>query len=294
MSSSLIHKSTDVSAPALIATTGGLITVLDAVLVNGYGAFSSLGWTKEYQSPDNLQAVYRNAGTGRFLRVNNSINFDATYSSAKIEVFEVMRSWDIGYIRCPEDTINQYIGYADTHDVSRAIPWWIIGDDKGFWFCAEYDTANTNMLITYLGDYTPYHMQNVSNWISFATTNDGGNADQFVAATSTTENLHARISRTYENALPIQKINLWRGIAYNATNTRLGQEMVSSNVPIFSKPILGLNGIIIGEIPGLYEVIGGADDREVIQTANGGKMYVFSLYSSGNIGLMVGGDFRND
>lgn len=294
MSSSSIYKSTDVSAPALIATTGGLITLLDAVLVNGYGALSSLGWTKEYQSGDNLQAVYRNAGTGRFLRVNNSVNFDGTYSSAKIEVFEVMRSWDVGYTRCPEDAANQYIGYADTQDAARAIPWWIIGDSKGFWFCAEYDTATANVMVVYLGDYIPYHLQNESNWINFASTNDGGSGDQFKAFTATTENQHIRIGRDYDNALPVQLVNFYRGCGAGSSDTLLGTSVVTCPFPTLAKPLLGLDGELIGEVPGLYEAIGGVEDRDIIEAANGGQIYIFTTYGSGRIGLMVGEDFRND
>ena len=42
-----IYSSSDVGGPGLITgTTGSLITVLDACLVNGYSGKSAAGWTK--------------------------------------------------------------------------------------------------------------------------------------------------------------------------------------------------------------------------------------------------------
>ena len=293
MGSSSIYKSTDTSAPALIATTGGLITVLDGVLVNGYGTFSPLGWTKEYQSPDNLQAVYRNKGTGWFLRVNNSIYFDGTYSSAKIEVFEVMKDWETGYLRCPEGGVDHYIAYADTHDGGRAVPWWIIGDDKGFWFCAEYDTPGTGLVFaTYLGDYIPYHLENESNWISFASINDGINGDQLRTYTLIVENESARIPRTHLNALSIEKINFYRGLGIDDSGSFLGATAVTTPIPILAKPLIGLDGLIIGEIPGLLDVIGGVIDRDILEAANGASVHIFTTYGGGLIGLIEGEGFR--
>jgi len=41
-----IYNSSDIGAPTLSGVTGSLISVLDAVLVNGYGSFAGAGWTK--------------------------------------------------------------------------------------------------------------------------------------------------------------------------------------------------------------------------------------------------------
>jgi hypothetical protein len=40
-----VYRSTDASAPVLTGQVGSLTTLLDAVLVNGYGALSAAGWT---------------------------------------------------------------------------------------------------------------------------------------------------------------------------------------------------------------------------------------------------------
>lgn len=68
-----VYKHSDASAPVLSGTVGALIALLDAVLVNGYGAKPAAGWTKPF-SGTNL-AVYRNSaavGSGLYLNVDDN------------------------------------------------------------------------------------------------------------------------------------------------------------------------------------------------------------------------------
>lgn len=53
-----IYKHTDAGAPVMTAAAGSLLTVLDAVLVNGYGAKSPAGWGKAVIDAATNQAVY--------------------------------------------------------------------------------------------------------------------------------------------------------------------------------------------------------------------------------------------
>jgi hypothetical protein len=72
-----IYKSTDTSAPSLTGQAGSLVTLLDAVLVNGYGSKAAAGWAKSFSGTN--QATYRpGAGTQFYLHVN-----DAAPSTAK-------------------------------------------------------------------------------------------------------------------------------------------------------------------------------------------------------------------
>jgi hypothetical protein len=72
-----IYKSTDTSAPSLTGQAGSLITLLDAVLVNGYGSKAAAGWAKSFAGTN--QATYRPAsGTQFYLHCN-----DAAPSTAK-------------------------------------------------------------------------------------------------------------------------------------------------------------------------------------------------------------------
>jgi hypothetical protein len=57
-----VYRSTDASAPVLTGQVGSLIALLDAVLVNGYGALSAAGWTKSFSTTN--KAAYRQNATG--------------------------------------------------------------------------------------------------------------------------------------------------------------------------------------------------------------------------------------
>jgi hypothetical protein len=62
------YTSADTSAPVLTGTTGALVALLDAILVNGYGSKAAAGWSIEYTASN--KRVYRPASGTRFrLRV---------------------------------------------------------------------------------------------------------------------------------------------------------------------------------------------------------------------------------
>lgn len=69
-----VYKSTDASAPAKISgVAGSLVTVLDACLVNGYGALAAAGWTIAFTAAN--RRVYRMTtvgATGFYLDVNDA------------------------------------------------------------------------------------------------------------------------------------------------------------------------------------------------------------------------------
>lgn len=73
-----VYKSSDASAPVLTGATGTLIQVLDACLVNGYGAQLAAGWTKPFSGTN--QAIYRQ-GTGNQLYLQ-ILDTAATYATA--------------------------------------------------------------------------------------------------------------------------------------------------------------------------------------------------------------------
>lgn len=83
------YTSADGSAPTITRATGELIQLLDAVLVDGYGAKPAAGWTKSFSGTN--KAVYRQ-GTGstqRYLVVDDSTNAD--YAGPGTTVFG---AWD--------------------------------------------------------------------------------------------------------------------------------------------------------------------------------------------------------
>ena len=83
-----VYRSTDTSAPVLSGTAGALISVLDAVLVNGYGAQVAAGWTKPF-SGTNLASYRQGTGSNNFyLKVRDDA--PVTAQEAQIRGFEVM------------------------------------------------------------------------------------------------------------------------------------------------------------------------------------------------------------
>lgn len=66
-----VYKSTDGSAPTISNTAGGLISLLNAILVDGYGSKAAAGWTKPYTGTN--AAVYKTGGNRPlYIQVNNN------------------------------------------------------------------------------------------------------------------------------------------------------------------------------------------------------------------------------
>lgn len=124
----------DTSAPTLDGIAGSLIALLRAVLVDGYGSQSGLGWTLEFINTAQTIAVFRNDavnGFGKYFRI------DDTYGMyAKISAFESMSDIDTGSGRIPggDGSTTQYylVKSAAASTVTR--PWLIIGDSRGVWY----------------------------------------------------------------------------------------------------------------------------------------------------------------
>lgn len=67
-----VYKSTDGSAPTLTGQAGSLTTLLDAVLVNGYGAKSAAGWSIGQTTTNKRQYVQGSGSTGYSLWVDDT------------------------------------------------------------------------------------------------------------------------------------------------------------------------------------------------------------------------------
>jgi len=311
MGVSVLYSSTDDGAPVLLDGAGSLVNVLDKCLVAGYGSKTGLGWTKEFYSPDGKVVVYRNKGTGLFLRVSNSVNYAATGMSAMIEVFEAMRALDIGYLRTPETEVNQYFAYANTKTGARVCKWKLIGDDKGFWIITEFSSTADNFAAAYFGDYIPYHLENKYNWINFTHTGVEVGYLHFHCPYTWYLNDNIRIVRNHQNALPPTKVNLYAGCGrtyntYNYATTQLGYYSYSdatnyavSPIPLFAKPYISITPQIspyittmIGEVPGLLECASWTPSGTVVQQSANSEIHVLWINNAAKIGIIVGEGFR--
>lgn len=116
-----VYRSSDSGAPAIGRSLGSLITLLDAVLVNGYGVKAGLGWTKAYS--DVNKAMYRQgAGSaGRYLYVDDSVNVD--YANVRGVCFPASIT-DIN-----RDAFGGTTAYFNKPDAS----WAVVGNEKFFY-----------------------------------------------------------------------------------------------------------------------------------------------------------------
>lgn len=132
-----LYKSTDVGAPVLSGQNGALIALLDACLVNGYGAKPAAGWTKAFTGT-NL-AAYRNSlanGTGHYLSVDDAGGASGNAARiARMRGFEAMTAITTG--TGPFPTVAQisaglHVLKSDTADATPS-PWIILADEHTFY-----------------------------------------------------------------------------------------------------------------------------------------------------------------
>lgn len=126
-----LYMSSDASAPTLNGTVGSLITVLDACLVNGYGAKAAAGWAKEF-SGTNL-AAYRPPSGNRFrLRID-----DTAAQEGRAVGYETMGSISDtsgnAFPTSSQASGGLFIRKSNTAD-STARPWVLLATETAFYF----------------------------------------------------------------------------------------------------------------------------------------------------------------
>lgn len=89
-----IYRSTDASAPVLTGQTGSLVALLDAVLVNGYGALTAAGWTIGFTATSKRAYLQNltgaNNASGMYLYVDDAGPGAGTFKEARACGFETM------------------------------------------------------------------------------------------------------------------------------------------------------------------------------------------------------------
>lgn len=129
------YKSSDAGAPVLNGTVGSVITVLDAVLVNGYGSKPSAGWTKPF-SGTNKAVYYSAAGSSTrfFYRVLDDGSGAVGARDAAIRGYETMSDVDTGTGPFPTVAM-QAAGLSlgkSTALNSTAVQWFILASGQTF------------------------------------------------------------------------------------------------------------------------------------------------------------------
>lgn len=92
-----VYRSDDASAPQLSGSVGSLTTLLDAILVNGYGSKSGAGWAIAFTATN--QRAYRAASGNRmYLAIDDTNPAPASYGAnvARVTSYETMSSATVG------------------------------------------------------------------------------------------------------------------------------------------------------------------------------------------------------
>ena len=300
MGKSYMFRSTDANAPVLFAEAGGLIPVLDACLVNGYGDKAGLGWTKEYQNATDDIAVYRmGGGTRRFVQFDNSLNWTPnSHCQAKVTAYESMSDYETGYLPCPVSG-EVYLGICNSVNSSYIIDWDIIGDDSGIYLCIGV-TRNTERQVNYIGDYLPFNMDNKSNFImsfgshelNLVTTLKGWKCQEDSGSSHIS-------SDVYNNRGSFSIINISGesliNPGYYLGNTILFDQALS--FPLFTQPFFQINNLFAGMFPGLYTPLMPVQVNDVFSDKGGGDIYFYNFrnYSTSEsnfLGILAGEGFR--
>jgi len=155
-----IYKSSDASSPILYGTTGSLLVVLDACLVNGYGTKPAAGWLKPIvNATGNGSPIYgcyqQPTGSGLTLFINdNSPNQSALGTEAWATGWESLSNLGVspntngtgsGQFPTPAQSLTSghvVIRKSATNDSSSVRQWIVAADSSSFYmFMSTGDTA---------------------------------------------------------------------------------------------------------------------------------------------------------
>jgi hypothetical protein len=147
-----VYKSSDAGAPVLNNASSSLVAVLDACLVNGFGAKPGAGWTKPYSFSTTGASYKQGAGSnGFYLNVE-----DTQPNFGRARGFETMTAYNTGPTSFPTD--GQQLGatyFQKTNNTTANQPWVLIATSRTFYFFSAYDATAAHVLGTafYFGDF---------------------------------------------------------------------------------------------------------------------------------------------
>ena len=157
-----IYRSADANAPVLNGLAGSLITVLDAILVNGYGTRPSASWTKSFSSGSYYAAYKQGSGSnGCYMWVQDTGSV-ASGKDAIFRGFENLSSISgttlYGFPNVLQSALTSTglaIRKSSVVTIS-SIPWVAAADSRTLYFFAQTgDTAATYVSFMF-GDIYSY------------------------------------------------------------------------------------------------------------------------------------------
>lgn len=127
-----LYKSTDASAPSLTGQSGSLTTLLDAILVNGYGSQSAAGWTIAYTGTNQRDYKQGTGSNGYYLDVND--NAPSTAQEARMRGYEAMTALATGTNAFPTSAQSSFgvVCRKSNTANSTARAWYCVADATCF------------------------------------------------------------------------------------------------------------------------------------------------------------------
>ena len=216
-----IYRSTDGSAPSLTGQTGKLVDLLDACLVNGYGAKSAAGWAKAFSGTS--KAAYRApSGARMYYRVQDDGPGAGTFKEARITGYESMSDVDTGTNPFPTaaqgvGSVAMYVARKSAAADSTARAWIVVADARTCYvFILTGDVANTYLAFGF-GEF--YSMVNSDAYNGFVVGRTSENS-----ATATVDKLD-QLDTTIGNQT---NIAVPRGHSGTGTSVRMNRHGDSS------------------------------------------------------------------
>lgn len=157
MAGPIVMKSTDASAPVLTGEVNKLRLMLKACLVDGFGAFASLGWAEAFTGTDKV-AFRAGAGVRHYFRINDAGAGTGGAKEALIRGFVSMSDVDTGTDPFPSDaqsalTEDSLIARKSATADATARPWVVVADERTCYvFIKTGDNAN-NYLTFAFGEF---------------------------------------------------------------------------------------------------------------------------------------------
>jgi hypothetical protein len=162
-----VYKSTDGSAPVLTGVAGSLVSLLDACLVNGYGAKTAAGWTIN-QTAANKRGYKQNLtgsnnASGMLLYVDDSA--PTTAKEARCCGFETMSAiTPTGTGQFPASgqagsITGGFVGIRKSNTAdATARPWVLVANGQSFYLFIESgdNTAPIGVTGFFFGDFKSY------------------------------------------------------------------------------------------------------------------------------------------
>ncbi len=265
-----VYKSNDASAPVLSGQAGAMAGVLDACLVNGYGAKAAAGWATAFTGT-NLRAYQPASGNRLYLALD-----DTGTTSCRLVGYEAMSAVSTG--TGPFPTALQVSGglfcLKSTTADATARPWMVIADATfAYVFTYDAQTAIPNTAATdsgfIFGDILSLKSGDAYGTILIASATGTGSVSPLGSVTSGITfvgTLGHYIPRLYTQTGTAQQVE--KDVATRSGNSVFAQLGNDSTAPIFPDPITG--GMTLcetficenlsstrgtrGKIPGLYHL----------------------------------------